>query len=148
VLLVSPDGRTIIRSFNADNSPLLSDNVQCIGIDPITGEVYFGTDLGIISYQGNATEASDDFGDVIAFPNPIKPTYDGPITIKGLARNANLKITDIAGNLVYELEAAGGTATWNGRRFDGRRPHTGVYLVFATNQDGSQSMVTKLIFVN
>jgi hypothetical protein len=148
VLLVSPDGRTIIRSFNADNSPLLSDNVQCIGIDPITGEVYFGTDLGIISYQGNATEASDDFGDVIAFPNPIKPTYDGPITIKGLARNAILKITDIAGNLVYELEAAGGTATWNGRRFDGRRPHTGVYLVFATNQDGSQSMVTKLIFVN
>jgi len=148
VLLVSPDGRNILRSFNAINSPLLSDNVQCIGIDPVSGEVYFGTELGIISYQGNATEADETFGEVLAFPNPIKPNYDGPITIKGLARNANLKITDVAGNLVFELQAAGGTATWNGKRFDGRRPQTGVYLVWATNEQGSESMVTKLIFIH
>lgn len=148
VLLVSPDGRSIIRSFNAANSPLLADNVQCIGIDPVSGEVYFGTELGIISYQGNATEANDGFGEVLAFPNPIKPNYEGPVTIKGLARNANLKITDIAGNLVYELQAAGGTATWNGKRFDGRRPQTGIYLVWATNEDGTESMVTKLIFIH
>ncbi|MFZ4060289.1 MAG: two-component regulator propeller domain-containing protein [Bacteroidia bacterium] len=148
VLLVSPDGRSIIRSFNAANSPLLADNVQCIGIDPVSGEVYFGTELGIISYQGNASEANDQFGEVLAFPNPIKPNYDGPVTIRGLARNAQLKITDVAGNLVYELQADGGTATWNGKRFDGRRPQTGVYLVWATNEDGSESMATKLIFIH
>jgi hypothetical protein len=85
---------------------------------------------------------------VLAFPNPIKPNYDGPVTIRGLARNAQLKITDVAGNLVYELQADGGTATWNGKRFDGRRPQTGVYLVWATNEDGSESMATKLIFIH
>lgn len=148
VRLVSPDGRDIIHSFTAENSPLLSNNVNCIGIDKQTGEVYFGTDKGLISFKSDATSATESFGDVYAYPNPVKPGYDGPIAINGMAENSTVKITDVAGNLVYETISKGGTATWNGKMVDGSRPSTGVYLVFCANEDGSQNVITKILFIN
>lgn len=147
VRLVSPDGRTILRSFTAENSPLLSNNVQSVAIDPILGDVYFATDAGLCSYRGDATEGDSRFGEVTVFPNPVRETYSGLITITGLARDADVRITDVSGHLVYQTQANGGTATWNGRRYDGRRPQTGVYLVFCTNEEGTESMVTKLLFI-
>jgi ligand-binding sensor domain-containing protein len=148
VILVSEDGREVIHRFRAGETPLFSDNVLCVALDPSTGEVYFGTDLGIVSYRGNATEATDSFGDVYVFPNPVRETHDGPVTVAGLARDSDVIITDVAGNLVYRTQAQGGTATWNGRRYDGRRPATGVYLVFCTNEDGSEAMVTKFLYIH
>ena len=82
------------------------------------------------------------------YPNPIKPNFIGDISIKGLAENVNVKITDISGNLVAETSSNGGFATWNGRNFSGSKVATGVYLVFAANKDGSKSIVGKLLFVN
>lgn len=148
VRLVSEDGRTILLSFTAENSPLLSNNVNTIAIDNKTGEVYFGTEKGIISYKSDATIGSDSFGDVYAYPNPVKPEYDGPIVITGMANDALVKITDIAGNLVYETQSLGGQAVWNGKRYDGQRPQTGVYLVFCVNQDASETVITKILFIN
>jgi len=147
VRLVSSDGRRVIHNFTAENSPLLSNNVLSVAIDPLTGEVYFGTDLGICSFRGDATEATDAFGFVYVFPNPVRETYHGPVTITGLARDSDVRITDVSGNLVHETKAVGGQATWNGLRYDGRRPQTGVYLVFLTNRDGSEAMVTKFLFI-
>jgi len=146
-VLVSSDGRKIIHAFTAENSPLLSNNVLTLDIDPISGEVYFGTDKGICSFRGDATEADDSFGDVYVFPNPVRENYQGPITISGLARDADIKITDIAGNLVFETKSIGGQATWNGIRYDGKRPQTGIYLVFCTNRNGNEALVTKFLFV-
>lgn len=148
VRLVSEDGRTILLTFTAENSPLLSNNVNTIAIDHTTGEVYFGTDKGIISYRGDATVGGDSFGEVYAFPNPVKPDYDGPIVITGMANDALIKITDIAGNLVFETESLGGQAVWDGKRFDGKRPQTGVYLVFCVNKDASETVITKILFIN
>lgn len=148
VILVSDDGREVIHRFRAGDTPLFSDNVLCVAIDPTTGEVYFGTDLGIVSFRGNATEATGSFGDVYVFPNPVRETHDGPVTVAGLARDSDVIITDVAGNLVYKTQAQGGTATWNGLRYDGRRPATGVYLVFCTNEDGSEAMVTKFLYIH
>ncbi len=77
--------------------------------------MYFGTEIGIISYRGDATEATSDFSEeVYAFPNPVRPEFTGPITITGLAKNSELKITDISGQLIYQTTANGGTATWSG----------------------------------
>jgi hypothetical protein len=50
--------------------------------------------------------------------------------------------------LVYNTKANGGTAIWNGKLFSGERAATGVYLVFCTNEDGSQTKVTKFLFIN
>lgn len=148
VRLVSENGRDIIYSFTAENSPLLSNKVNCIAIDHATGEVYFGTSLGIVSFRAEATEAGNSFGEVYAFPNPVKPDYNGVITITGMAEKSTVKITDVSGNLVYETESLGGQAMWDGKRFDGKRVQTGVYLVFCSNQDASETIVTKILFIN
>jgi len=146
--LVSSDGYTVIHNFTTKNSSLLDNNILSIGIDNNTGEVFFGTLKGMVSFKSDATESGVDFNKIEIYPNPIKPNFIGDISIKGLAENVNVKITDISGNLVAETSSNGGFATWNGRNFSGSKVATGVYLVFAANKDGSKSIVGKLLFVN
>jgi len=148
VWLVSADGYTVIKNFTTQNSPLLSNIVYDIGINGKTGEVFFATDKGIISYMGNATDANDTHGDVIIYPNPVRPEYHGMISIRGLGNSANVKITDIAGNLVYEATANGGMVTWNGTNFQGKRAATGVYIIYSSNADASDTWVGKILFIN
>lgn len=148
VFLVSPDGKKELYHFTEENSPLVSNNVQTVAVNDKTGEVFFGTERGIISFRGRATEGGDDFGNVYVFPNPVRETYQGDITVTGLAMDVNVKITDITGNLVFETTALGGQAVWNGKNFNGHRVQTGIYLVFCTNDDGSKTHVTKLLFIH
>ncbi len=148
VWLVSEDGYTVIRNFTAENSPLLSNIVYDISIFEETGEVFFATEKGIVSYAGDATKADDKHGKVVVYPNPVRPEYTGEITIRGLASKTNVKVTDIAGNLVYETQANGGTATWSGRNFNGKRVATGVYLIYSSNDDATETYVTKILVVN
>lgn len=148
VYLVSPDGKKEIHHFTAENSPLLSNFVQTVAVNDKTGEVFFGTDKGIIAFRSGATEGGDDFGDVYVFPNPVRENFDGDITVTGLARDVNVKITDIAGNIVFETTALGGQAIWNGKNFNGVRVQTGVYLVFCTSEDGLKTYITKLLFIH
>jgi hypothetical protein len=148
VFQTSEDGIELIHSFNEDNSPLFSNTVYCLEINPDNGEVFFGTTQGILSYRGEATEGSDDYVDVYTFPNPVEHDYDGPITVHGLVAGSIVKITDISGNLVYETRSEGGQAIWYGKNLNGERVYTGVYLVFSANEDGTQSNVTKILFVN
>ncbi len=147
VFLFSEDGTKEIYHFTAKNSPLLSDRITCLAINA-DGEVFFGTDKGVISFRSTATEANDTFGDVYAFPNPVRPDYDGYIAVKGLVNNAQVRITDVSGVAVFSTRAEGGQAIWDGKTFDGRKVRTGVYLVFAANDDGSEKVVTKILFVN
>jgi ligand-binding sensor domain-containing protein len=153
--LLSPDGEEEILHFTENNSPLPDDNIRTIAVNNETGEVFFGTDGGLVSYQGDAVTgrrfASDN---VLVFPNPVRPEYEGPITIRGLQRDANVKITDINGKLVYETQALGGQAIWDGRDYNGRRAQTGVYLVFSSTNPrlgalrNPETAVAKIVFVN
>ncbi len=152
VFLLSPDGREEIAFFNTDNSPLLDNVVRSIAVNDRTGEVFFATDGGLISYQGDATAGGTlNRAELEIFPNPVRPNYEGPIAIRGLARNANVKITDLNGKLVFETTAQGGQATWNGTDYTGRRVQTGVYLIFATSDAsgfGNPDTATgKVVFV-
>ncbi len=146
--LMSPDGTQQLQHFTFSNSPLPSNDIQSIAIDDKTGEIYFGTSKGIVSYRGTATEAKEKCSDVYAFPNPVKNSYRGAIAIKGVVGNGNVKITDVSGNLVFETTATGGQAMWNGTNFAGERVQTGVYLVFSTDADGTNTCATKLLFIN
>jgi Two component regulator propeller len=154
VWLLSADAGKIIYRFTVDNSPLPSNHIVKIAIDAATGDVYFGTDQGVISFRGNATEGGDTNNNVLVFPNPIPATYTGQIAIKGLVSNADVRITDISGQLVYRTTAYGGQATWNGADYKGHRPQSGVYLIFVSNTDnsqtgttGAQTYVGKIVFV-
>ncbi|HLC83166.1 MAG TPA: two-component regulator propeller domain-containing protein, partial [Bacteroidia bacterium] len=148
VYLMSADGTTQIHHFDISNSPLFSNTVKSITINHETGEVYFGTSKGIISYRGTSIEAFENFTDVYAFPNPVKHDYEGPIAIKGLMNNSTLKITDISGTLVYEMKSEGGQAIWYGKNFKDERVSSGVYMVFCTSEDGANKMVTKILVIN
>jgi hypothetical protein len=145
--LLSADGRETVMHFNRSNSPLPSDNILDISVDPQSGEVFFATDRGLVSYRGFATEGGRQHSDVYAFPNPVRPGYAGYIAIRGLVTNARVKITDINGNLVHDGWAEGGQFVWNGIGLNGQRPGSGVYLVFSTNPDGSETVVTKILYV-
>jgi hypothetical protein len=148
VYLMSADGLKQIYHFNTANSPILSNSITDIAIDPASGEVFIGTDQGVISFRSTATLGGDAFGKVYVFPNPVRPEYQGNIVVTGLIRDTNVKITDISGNLVFETTSLGGQAIWNGKNMDGKRASTGVYLVFCTNEDGSQTFITKLLFIH
>ncbi len=147
VWVVSPDGTKIIHNFTAANSPLFLDDIRTIGIDGKTGEVFIGTSLGICSYRDAPTDPKESFEHVYAYPNPVKPDYDGVIAINGLVQNTSVKITDLNGKLVYETTSQGGTATWDGRSFGGRRANSGVYLVFLADDTGANKMVTKIMII-
>lgn len=146
--LVSDDGIREIRHFNTSNSPLLSNAITDISVDGISGEVFFGTDKGIISYKGDALQGASLYDNVMVYPNPVREDYDGPIAIKGLVERSNVKIMDVGGNLVYETESLGGQALWDGTNLRGQRVATGVYIIFLTNADGSLSHVTKILFIH
>ena len=148
VFLIAEDNVSDVKHFTAENSPLFSNKVHDIAINDRTGEVFFATEYGIVAYRGDAVSSGENFGKVYAFPNPVRPDYQGEITITGLIKDADVKITDVAGNLVYQTRTLGGQAVWNGRNRQGRRVATGVYLVFCTNDDGSKTHVTKIMFVH
>ncbi|MCH8903455.1 MAG: M48 family metalloprotease [Bacteroidetes bacterium] len=148
VWLMSEDGTEEILRFTEDNSPLFSNNIISIIVDEKSGEVYFGTDKGIISYKSTATEGGADCEDLFVYPNPIREDYDGLIAIRGLVQDAKIKITDISGTLIYQTTALGGQTVWDGKNYNGERAKTGVYLVFASNADGSKTCVTKLLVIN
>jgi hypothetical protein len=141
----SPDGTKQLLHFTQDDSPLFSDRITSIAIAQ-NGEVFAGTDKGVISYRGTATPPQNS--EVYAFPNPVKPGYSGLIAITGLVANASVKITDVNGLLVYATTAEGGQAIWDGKNFDGKKAVSGVYLVFASTSTGSEKVVTKILIIN
>ena len=148
VFLMSADGTEELLHFYTDNSPLFSNNIHTIEIDHLTGEVYIGTDKGLISYKGTATEPQDKISKVTVYPNPVKPEYTGLIAINGLTERTLVKITDVSGALVYETESLGGQAVWDGKNFDGERVATGVYLIFASGNNGEETNVSKVMILN
>jgi len=147
VFLMSADGSKEIHHFTAEDSPLLSNTITNIRI-AADGEVFFGTSQGIVSYRDYKIAPDSSLNSVIVYPNPVKESYTGNIAIKGLVKDSNIKITDISGSLIWETQAEGGQVIWDGKNFSGRRASTGVYLVFISNPDGSQTQVAKILFVH
>ena len=146
--LISANGLEQLEHFTAENSPLFSNKIIALGIQPRTGEVYVGTDQGLQVYRSTATYAeSFPLDDIHAFPNPVRPDYDGPIAIKGFTRDGLVHITDASGHTVYTTQALGGQAIWNGRTASGERVASGVYYVFASDAEGGNRSVTKILIV-
>ena len=152
IFVQSPDGITEEARFDSKNSPLLDNKVTDLGFNSITGEMFIISAAGIQSYKTETTRGGRSHSSsVYAFPNPIRPDYHGPIAIKGLVRDANVKITDINGRLVFETKAFGGQAVWDGMDYNGVKAVTGVYLVFSANENtslSSDAYVTKILIVN
>ncbi len=148
VWLLSEDGKKIIHRFTASNSVLLSNNIKKIGIDPQTGEVFFATINGLCSFRSTATEAAAVLKDVLVFPNPVPPAYQGSIAIRGLTENAVVKITELSGRLVFQARSLGGQVIWNGKDYNGNKIASGIYLVLVRNKEGNGKLATKIIITS
>lgn len=147
--LISANGLEQLAHFTAADSPLFSDKIVTLAVQPRTGELYIGTDRGLQVYRATATYADADVdADAIhAYPNPVRPGYDGPIAIQGFTRDALVHITDAAGHTVYSTQALGGQALWYGRTASGKPVASGVYYVFATDDEGYHRSVAKILIV-
>jgi sugar lactone lactonase YvrE len=146
--LLSETGEQVLQQFTASNSPLLSNNVLQVGIQPETGEVFVLTDLGICSYRSTATEPTAATEQVLVFPNPVPPGYSGTIAIRGMKENAIVKITELNGTLVYQTRSQGGQAVWNGTNYKGEKVASGVYLVLIRDDENTDKLATKIVIVS
>jgi hypothetical protein len=147
IFMVSPNGQETKYHFTAENSPLPSNVINDISINSSTGEVFIATSKGLISFKGVATSASEDLNNVYVYPNPVRPEYEGTVKINGLLNKANVKITDVAGNLVYEAISEGGTLEWDTTAFGKYKVASGVYMIFISAQDGIETKVKKVMII-
>ena len=146
--LLSANGLEQLENFTTANSPLYSNRIVSVALHPITGEVFVGTSMGVQSYRSTATFATAQPEKPIhVFPNPVRPEYDGPVAFRGFTRNAVVHVTDEAGHVVYSTTAQGGQAIWYIRNHDGNRVSSGVYFVFASNEEGKMKSVAKVLVI-
>jgi len=138
--IVSSDGNTSVTqsvgSINLGSSKIAGGDYEVISV---------GAGSGIVSSAG----PSADLDNVKVYPNPYKPgsgtIYDNPsfgegIVFSGLTTNAKIKIYNIAGELVTELDVTtnDGKYLWNTRNFNGQKVASGVYIYFITNPDDNK----------
>lgn len=148
VFLLSPNGEETIEHFTTENSPLSSNNVLSIAILESTGEVFFGTSQGLVSYMSDAIEPAKNFSDIYAYPNPVHPNYHGVVTIRGLMANTEVRIVDASGNLVTTIQGNGGEAVWDMTNAQGSRVASGIYTALCNTQDGAAHSMVKIMVMN
>lgn len=148
VFLLSPNGEETIEHFTTENSPLSSNNVLSIAILESTGEVFFGTSQGLVSYMSDAIEPAKNFSDIYAYPNPVHPNYHGVVTIRGLMANTEVRIVDASGNLVTTIQGNGGEAVWDMTNAQGSRVASGIYTALCNTQDGAAHSTVKIMVMN
>ncbi|MBU2926957.1 ABC transporter substrate-binding protein [Winogradskyella psychrotolerans] len=173
VFYLSPDGQTTIYHFTKDNSPLPSNRINDISIDPNNGTVYIATIKGLLSFKAGGSKTESTLEDAFVYPNPVRPEYNilgfndlnditKGVKVSGLTERVNIKITDIEGNLVAEAQSNvnlrsssanynfaidGGTAIWNGKNLGNNVVRTGVYLILISDLDSFETKVLKVLIV-
>ena len=158
VTYTNPNGQTTLANFSSQNSPLPSDRIVKIAVDEETGKVYFATDKGIVAYNSNVAPFGDTLGEVYAYPNPVRK-FHNTVTIDGrngtnLPKGTNVKIIDVAGNLVFETnviegqQLQGGKVVWDKTNLAGNKVASGIYIVLLASEDATETSTTKIAIIN
>jgi hypothetical protein len=147
VFQFSPNGQQTLQRFTTANSPLPSNVINDIEINGTTGEVFIATAKGMVSFKGTSTKPNENLQDVYVYPNPVRPGFEGTVKISGLTSKANVKVTDIEGNLVYEEISEGGTIEWDTTAFGKYKVASGVYMIFISTDDALDTTVKKVMIV-
>lgn len=137
--LLNENGGRVIHHFTADNSPLLSNAIVSLAIDPATGEVFVATDAGLLSYLSDSRDGERKMADLSVYPNPFRYGDTSHITIDGLKDRSTVTIMGVDGFPVARIESRGGRALWNGLDTSGNRLATGIYTVVATHPSGQRA---------
>jgi hypothetical protein len=169
----SPDGQNTIYHFTTDNSPLPSNRIIDVSINPQDGSVFIATTRGLLSFRAGGSQPEESLDEAYVYPNPVRPEYNllgsndlnditKGIKITGLTERVNIKITDIEGNLVAEAQSNvnlrssaanynfaidGGTAIWNGKNLANAVVRSGVYLILISDLDSFETKVLKVLII-
>lgn len=149
IYLVSADGVEIIHHFTTDNSPLISNYIYSIAPNMETGEIMIGTEIGLVSYQSEASAPAENLNEdhLKVYPNPVRPEYHGDITLTGLTADADVKVVSAGGQLIYAGTSVGGTFVWDGRNQRGQRVATGVYYFMIATSSGGDGAVARVVVI-
>lgn len=147
LFLVSADGQQVLKNFNASNSVLGTNQIYQVCCDPTGNAVFVTTPFGVAEYVSDATPGQENFSNIYAYPNPVRPDYGGPINITGLMENSLVKIADPSGSVICSLKSTGGMVSWDGCNYNGDQVPTGVYTIIASQADGSGGGTTKVLIV-
>ena len=149
IFFISADCQEEIYHFTTENSPIPSDDIFDIVIHPSNGQVMFATDKGLCSFVSDATAPEEELvkDSIQIFPNPVEPDYNGPIIVRGLVEDCEVKITSSTGQLIIKGISNGGTFTWNGCNAHGKRVASGIYNLIANTSDGKKAVIRKIAFI-
>ena len=148
LFLMDENGTSLIANYNTENSPLPTNKINDLELHPKTGELFIGTDFGLLSLRTNSSDGNGACkGQVKVFPNPVTKNFDGEVGISGLTEDAEVKITDAWGNLVYSTKANGGTASWNLKDYNNVDAQNGVYTILVNGKGRKQSCSENLAII-
>lgn len=151
IYVIDSDNITQLQHFTKDNSGLISDHINSMALNEATGEMFIATDEGLCSYTSYIPSSQDEGmtkDNVYAYPNPVRPDYNGVITITGLTNDADVKITTSNGVLVNQGRATNGQYLWYGLDSNGKRVASGIYMVMIATAEGDKGVVCKIAIIN
>ena len=144
---VDPATKSLVRRYTPANSPLPGGRVYDLVYEAKRGMLYVASENGVVALKTSTLEGAANYDNVRVYPNPLRPEMPNEITIDGLVTNSTLKITDVSGTLVRELKSRGGRAVWDTLNGRGQPVRTGIYLIFASDEQGKKSCVEKVAIV-
>ncbi len=127
---------------------LPSPQIHSIFLNEQTGDLYAGTDAGLVIIHDNPFSGGfENYSNVKAGPNPfvISESSNNQFTIFNLVNGSEVRILSPSGRLVRILspanfnEVSGAQAAWDGRDAHGNLVASGVYVYFVTNENGEST---------
>lgn len=146
IWLLNEQGSRILKHFNTDNSPLLSNSIRDIRVKETTGEVYIATDQGLIIYQDTPVAASSSMTNLKVYPNPFEYQRHEQILIEGLSERTSVRVLGADGSLIRTIDSRAGRIEWDGLDFNGRQVGSGVYMIVALGENGERG-VGKVVII-
>ena len=127
--------------YTTVNSGLPSALVNSVYVDEDDGKAYLGTESGLSIFSGTFSEYKTDFSSLTGGPNPFVLNGTTNFILKNLAFNSKVKILNINGRIVKELNQENGfvfgsRATWDGTDINNKRVPSGIYLYLVYNEEG------------
>ncbi|MCS7296902.1 MAG: hypothetical protein RMK19_06920 [Bacteroidia bacterium] len=148
VYLLSADGSRQLANFNMENSPLPANLIYRIRLWETTGEIFFITAEGTVSYRDWTTAPAAELDTLYIFPNPVSRRFEGWVGIRGVSEGSVVRILTVDGQMVRYLQAFGGQAVWDLRTISGEKVSPGIYLIAALDREGQRSALGKIIVVD
>jgi ligand-binding sensor domain-containing protein len=150
VFIVNTDGTQLLQAYSvaSTNGQLLNDDIRAIAIDQKRGIAYFGTDNGLSSLAIEPVQTDQAYSELEIGPNPFILPSNQPLMIRNLVPKSSIKIVTVSGSVIKQFEAqGGGRAFWDGRDKNGMFVSSGIYIIIAYAENGSQTVTGKVAVI-